>query len=62
MDNVDQVVVDYDGKTATVIMKKGSLNKEAVEAAFKGSRYGVSSFKKIESRPKEYTLNISGMT
>ena len=62
MDNVDQVKVDFSGKNATVTMKKGSLNKDVVQAAFKGSRYGVSSFKAVVSYPKAYTVNVTGMT
>ena len=43
-------------------MKKGALTRDVVEAAFKGSRYGVSSFAAPAVSPKTYTINVSGMT
>jgi hypothetical protein len=63
LDHVDQVKVDFAKKTAVVSMKKGSLSKDTVLAAFKGTRYGVSSFKAVvSSPPKEYTITVTGMT
>lgn len=63
MDNVGKVNVDFAAKMALVTMKKGTLTKDTIEAAFKGSRYSVSSFKAVPfSPPKSYTINISGMT
>ena len=43
-------------------MKKGSLTQEKVAAAFKDSRYSVTSFKPVVRVQKKYTLNVSGMT
>jgi hypothetical protein len=54
--------VDFAAKTATITMKKGDLTQDKVEAALKGSRYSVSSFKEVLRLPKEYTINVSGMT
>jgi copper ion binding protein len=62
LENVDQVKVEVDAKTATITMKKGTLTQDVVAAAFKGSRYSVSSFKPIVSYPRTYTLAVSGMT
>ena len=62
MENVDQVEVDFSSKIATVTLKKGILTEEAVRAALKGSKYGVSSFEKVDTRPKEYTVMVGGMT
>jgi copper chaperone CopZ len=62
LENVDQVDVDFSGKTATVTLKKGKLTKDAVQAAFEGSRYGVSSFKEVALLSKSYLVNVSGMT
>jgi hypothetical protein len=50
-------------KTALVTMKKGILTKDAVESAFKGSGYSLSSFKAVvPPAPRSYTINVSGMT
>lgn len=63
VDNVDTIKVDLATKTATVTMKKGKLTKEAVDAAFEGGRYSLSSFKAVPiPLPKTYRLTISGMT
>lgn len=45
-------------------MKKGAeLKKESVEAAFKGSKYQVTSFDKQEQKKsKTFVASISGMT
>jgi copper chaperone CopZ len=45
MDEVAAVAVDFDGKTATVTAKPGkTLTRAAVENAFAGSTYGVTTF------------------
>ena len=63
--DVEKVDVDFKAKTATVTMKAGkSLTKDAVEKAFKGSAYGVSSFdkKKDDKKPGDaYAVGVSGM-
>jgi hypothetical protein len=59
---VDQVKVDFAAKTATITMKEGTLTQDAVASAFKGGRYSVSSFKEVDKRVREYTINVSGMT
>jgi len=46
MDAVAMVDVDFDAKTATVTTKPGqALTREAVEKAFAGSSYGVTSYR-----------------
>jgi copper chaperone CopZ len=62
LENVGRVTIDNDAKTATVTMEKGTLTKDVVAAAFKGSRYSVSSFKHIVLHSRTYTLTVSGMT
>ena len=62
IENADQVKVDFDAKMAFITMKKGNLTKDAVAAAFKGSRYSVSSFETVARQPKSYTITVSGMT
>ena len=62
MENVDQVKVDFAGKKAFITMKKGALTKDVVAAAFKGSRYNLSSFEAVVVPQKSYTVNVSGMT
>ena len=62
MENVDQVDVDFSGKTATVTLKKGKLTQDTVQAALRGSKYSVSSFEEIVLAQKSYTVNVSGMT
>lgn len=60
---MDKVKVDFAAKTAVIAMKKGALTKDAIDAAFKGSRYSVSSFKAVApTPPKSYTITVSGMT
>ena len=45
---MDSVEVDFKAKTATVTMKTGTLDKAAIEKAFKDKKYSytVSSFEK----------------
>ena len=63
IDGVEKVSVDSKAKTATVKMKEGVLTQKAVEAAFKGGRYSVASFKAVAvPLPKTYALAVSGMT
>lgn len=57
-----QVEVDVSKNMATITMKKGELDQKKVAAAFKDSRYTVSSFKSLTPSVILYTLNVTGMT
>ena len=64
---MDQVTVDFDKKTAGIVMKSGSaLKEDAVAAALKkNGGFGISNFKEVVPAPKKarvLTVGLSGMT
>ena len=61
--NVDDVKIDFAGKTATVSMKKGNLTEDTICSALKKSGYGVTSFQeKGAKKRKKYVVAVTGMT
>ena len=68
MENVVKVSVNFKAKTATVVTKKGALDKKAVKKSLKKAGYGVSSIqepkkKKTKKKAKQaiYLVGLSGM-
>ncbi len=60
LDKVDNVDVDFAGKSATVSMKSGTLKKDTVTDALKKVGFGVTSFQKVKK--EKYVLAVTGMT
>ncbi len=54
LDGVEKAEVDFDSKTVTITMKAGkTLTKEALDKAFEGSKFSVSSFETVEAAPEK---------
>jgi len=50
VDNVDDVAVDFDAKTATVSASGSGVEKVDCEKALKDAGYGIESFAKVEAQ------------
>lgn len=61
LDGVDKAEVDFESKTVTISMKEGkTLTKEALDKAFDGGNFKVSSFEEVGAK-KEGAVGTSNL-